>query len=216
MSLMEMAAQIESQKANEDWAAHKAAFAVQEAEQEAAAYLAEMEEEKALMTAEPESEYGVQATPEKVRAALENGFAEITVRSWKTGKHVTVQIVGRKKKAGGHGWVSRTTTEGRVGWENGADVLEGRDPLKEYPENYVGRLYLDSGEWKPGKDADPIRAWTVAQLLGYAAGRFPLNSDVFLAASCSSCGKKLTDPESIEELIGPECKGKATKSQVAH
>jgi hypothetical protein len=158
------------------------------------------------------------ATPAQVLAALEAGSALVTVRSHQTGKHVTVRITGRKKKADGSGWVSRATTAGRVGFGTGADCLEVKDVLREYPDDYVGRLYTDKPglDFKAGKDADPIRVWTAEKVLSYALDGLALKSDVFLATKCGVCGKGLHDPESIERGIGPECFGKATDSKVAH
>lgn len=215
----------ESAEFNDKWAAHKDAFAAQEAAQEAAAYEAEMAEEKALgigetippapvePVAEVDEEHGVLATPARLRRALDDGGrAEVTLRSHQTGKHVTVVLICRKKKSDGKGWIPRTTSDGRVGFA-AADCIEARDPQLEYPENYVGRFYKDTGEFKAGKDADGARVFTAEKLISSALSGQPLKSDVFIATTCCACGKKLTDPESIEDGIGPECKGKATKSQ---
>lgn len=158
------------------------------------------------------------ATPYQVLAALEAGRALVTVRSHKTGKHVTILIVGRKKKPSGQGWLSRATAAGRVGYGTGADCLEVKDVLREYPEDYVGRLYTDKAslDFKAGQGADPIRVWTAEKVLAYALDGLALQSDVFLATTCTNCGKQLHDPESIERQYGPECWGQATVSQVAH
>lgn len=225
-SLTEMAAQIESEEFNEKWAAHKAEFAKQEAEQEAAAHLAGMEAEaqlaaldarhaeaKAIQEAAGQP-HGVVADPERVRHALEHGGrAVVTVRSWKSGKHVTIVLVARKRRPEGSGWVPRNTSAGRVGIGE-ADAIEARDPELEYPDNYVGRFYLDTGEWRAGKDADGARVWTAERVIAYALAGQDLQSEVFLASQCSYCGKQLTDPESIERGIGPECYGKHTKSKM--
>lgn len=159
-------------------------------------------------------EYAV-ATPESVRHALEHGRALVTVRSFKTGKHVTILFTGRKAKPGG-GYVSRATSEGRVGLGTGADVIEVRDTLADYPDNYVGRLYTDSAEWRAGKAANGARVYAAEKVLAYALGQAALASDIFLATQCGRCGKQLTDPVSVERGLGPECFGVATGSKVAH
>lgn len=169
-----------------------------------------------VSTTEFDGQDYVTATPEKVRAALEHGRALVTLRSHKTQKHVTILFVGRARKADGHGWIPRNTKAGRVGLDNGADAIEVRDELREYPDNYVGRFYTNSGEWKAGQSADGIRVWTAEMVLGYALNGQELASDVFLATQCTSCGKQLTDPESIERGKGPECWGTHTNSVVAH
>jgi hypothetical protein len=156
------------------------------------------------------------ATPEQVRTALHHGRALVTLRSHATGKHVTVLFVGRKRKDDGKGWVPRTTAAGRVGLGNGADCLEVRDVLRDYPQNYVGRLYVPEAEWKAGGDADGIRVYAAEKVLAYALDGVSLLSEVFLATQCAICGHGLHDPESIERGVGPECFGKATGSKVAH
>lgn len=160
---------------------------------------------------------GIPAGPEKVRRALmEGGRATVTARSLKTEEHVTVTLVCRKKKPGGQGWVSRGTTAGRVGFED-ADCIEARDPRRDYPDNYVGRFYKDTGEWRTGRDVDPARAWLAEKVIAFALGGFALHerADVFLAAECCMCGHRLEDPQSIERGIGPECFGRSTSSKKA-
>jgi hypothetical protein len=152
------------------------------------------------------------------KAIREGGYATVTVRS-PSGDHVTVDLVVRKKNAGGQGWVSRATKAGRVGFDAG-DAIEARHPHLEYPDNYVGRFYKDTGEWKAGKGADGKRVW-VAERIITAALTGVLNfakAEVFISTKCTVCGRKLTHPESIEELKGEECggykhSGKAAKTE---
>lgn len=160
-------------------------------------------------------EYGAVATPERVRRALEfGGRALVTVRSAKSGHHVTVNMVARARKRGG-GFVPRNTVAGRIGIAEGATAIEVRDPGADYPDNYVGRFYLDTGEWRAGRSADGARVWTAERVLAYALQGRALPGEVFLAAQCSSCGKTLTDPVSVERGIGPECYGRHTGSHAA-
>lgn len=217
-TLTALAMQIEGADPNEKWAAHKAAHAAREAEQEAAAYAAEMAEEAAAgigsgqLPYELDEEHGVVASPARVKAALENGGrAVVTVRSHKTRKHVTVVFVARKRRESG-GWVPRNTSAGRVGI-GGADAIEARDPDLEYPNNYVGRFYLDTGEWRAGREADGARVYAAEKVIAYALAGQELSSEVFLATECSYCGHQLKDPVSIERGVGPECYGKHTGSK---
>lgn len=158
----------------------------------------------------------VLASAERVREALEvGGRAALTIRSLRTGAHVKVTLVARKKRESGEGWVPRTHTAGRVGIGE-ATAIEARDPEREYPDNYVGRFYLDTGEWRAGRDADGARVWAAEKVIAYAlAGAQLANSEVFLATQCAICGHKLDDPTSIERGIGPECYGRATGSRHA-
>lgn len=210
------------------------AFGRYEAEQERRAYELEMEEERAMglmseeeaaergltpatPAQEPEELFGdtvVQATPEMIREALENGGrAAVTIRSRVTGAHVKVVFSARLRE--GERFIPRNQVRGRVGIGE-ATVLEGRDPEREYPDNYVGRLYLDTGEWRAGRDADRARTWAAEAVIGYALGGGVYErTEFFLQTQCSHCGRPLTDPESIQRLVGPECYGRATGSRHA-
>lgn len=157
------------------------------------------------------------ATPERLKAALENGGrAVVSVRSKKTGAHVTLCFVAKKKEADGRGFVSRATIEGRVGLKE-ASVVFVDDPTLEWPDGKVGGFYLDTGEWKPAKGADPARVWAASKAFAWAHGSFDLaeQAEVFIELSCCYCGKPLTDPVSIERGIGPECYGRHTGSKSA-
>jgi hypothetical protein len=161
----------------------------------------------------------VPASADVIREALTGGGrAVVSVRSQRSGKHVTIVLYCRKQKEGERGYVSRATAAGRVGLSD-AYCVEARAEDMEYPDNYVGRLYLPDGpRWRAGKQADALRTWTAEKVLSFALGGYPLDhqADVFIATSCSYCGKRLTDPVSVERGVGPECYGRATGSKVAH
>lgn len=157
------------------------------------------------------------ATPERLKAALETGGrAVVSVRSKKTGAHVTVCFVAKKKEADGRGYVSRATIEGRVGLKE-ADVVFVDDPTLDWEDGKVGGFYLGTGEWKPEKDADPARVWAAEKAFSWAHGSFDLDekAEVFMELSCSFCGKPLTDPVSVERGVGPDCWGRHTGSKSA-
>lgn len=158
----------------------------------------------------------VLAGPEQVLRALTGGYALVTVRSKETGRHVTLKFTGRVKGEDGR-WISRASNAGRVGLLDG-DVVEVRDPDLEYEESYVGRRYRDSGEVRVPRNVDPARGWTARALFEFALGERPSladQADVYLATQCCRCGRRLTDPVSVERGIGPECYGKETGSRVA-
>jgi hypothetical protein len=145
-------------------------------------------------------------------ALTEGGRAVCTVRSRVTGKHVTVRLSAKKRAA--DGWVSRATVAGRVGIGD-ATAIFAEDTDLEYPENRIGSFYFKSGEWRAEEDADPARVWAAEKLLYWALSGFDLDeyAEIFLAAECVYCGRPLTDPESVERGIGPECFGRSTKSK---
>lgn len=160
----------------------------------------------------------VLATADAIREALmSGGRAVVSVRSKKSGEHVTLTFACKARKSGGQGWLSRATGAGRVGFE-AADCVEVRDDALEYPDNYVGRFYTGANaSWRAGKGADPKRAWTGEKVIAFALGGYPLDhqADVYLATRCCFCGKRLTDPVSVERGVGPECYGKHTGSKMA-
>lgn len=244
-NLTQLAAQIESAKEEAAWQAHKVEFAAQEAEQETAAYMAKMERDAELAAASAALEAGltedgqrvphhgqalppvnageevpewIETTPDALqRVLVEGGYATVTVRNELTQKHVTLTFVARMRKPDGKGWVSRATALGRVGLEQ-ADCIEARDPDREYPENYVGRWYKGAaGGWKAGREADAVREKTAHVVLAWAlvGGNVWASATVLLATSCQVCGRKLTHPESVLGMIGPECKGKKTVGKAA-
>jgi len=157
------------------------------------------------------------ASSERLKAALElGGRAVVSVRSKKTGAHVTLCFVAKKKEADGRGYVSRATVEGRIGLGEASTVFVD-DPTLEWPDGKVGAFHLDTGEWKPTKDADPARVWAAERAFAWARGSFDLGekAEVFMELSCSFCGKPLTDPVSIERGVGPDCWGRHTGSKSA-
>jgi hypothetical protein len=157
----------------------------------------------------------VLVSPTEIMKALrDGGRAEVTLRSWKTGEHVYVTLTCRKKKPGGDGWMSRGEKAGRVGYAD-ADCVEARDPNLEYGENYIGRFYIADGEWRAGKNADAKRVWAAERVVVNALTGAPMQSDLFLATRCVVCGKKLRHPESVADLIGPECKAQKLKGKHA-
>lgn len=210
-TLMELAAMIEGE--TEEDRMHAMEVAGDRA-QTIAEETAKAEWKASVETAEV-PEY-VPTTADGIREALTHGGrAVVTVRSKKSGQHVTIVLTCRAQKEGG-GYVSRATRAGRVGIDE-AYCVEVRDPDVEYPDNYVGRLYTNDRAWRSGKDADRLRAWTAEKVIAFALGGYPLDAqaDVFIATSCSYCGKRLTDPVSVERGIGPECAGRATGSRMA-
>lgn len=157
----------------------------------------------------------VTASAEKVRDVMDRGgVAELTVRSRKSGRHVNVKLVAKKKEDGRY--VSRQRREGRVGIPEAVCVF-AEDPSLDWPENRVGSLWLPTGSWKSADGADAARVWAAERVLSWIRGGFPLEkyADVFLATRCCVCAAKLTHPESVDELIGPECSGRRRKGRQA-
>lgn len=172
----------------------------------------------------------IEATPERLRAALEDGGrATVTVRSRETGRHVTISFAAKKKGPDGR-YVSRAKIDGRVGIRE-ADTVFVDDPTLSWPDGKVATFTPGTGEWKPAKGADPARVWAAQRLIDWALARKPAiprgedsalplraledQAEIFISLSCSFCGKRLTDPVSVERGVGPECWGRYTGSRSA-
>lgn len=152
-----------------------------------------------------------------VKRALEiGGRATLSVRSRKSGDHVTVQFAAKKREEGGRGFVSRATIEGRVGIRD-ADVVFVDDPTLMWPDGKIATFLPSTGEWKPAKGVDPARLWAAQRVFAWARGAYDLEekAEVFIELTCCFCGKPLTDPVSIERGIGPDCYGRHTGSRSA-
>lgn len=149
-------------------------------------------------------------------ALLVGGRVRVTVTSKETGKHLSVRLTCKRRKDDGVGYISRARKEGRVGIPHADVVFADADDLALAGE--VGRVYLPSGQWQAAKRDDdprvPHYAWAAQKVLAWAAGSFdlPAVADVEVQTECCVCGKRLTDPVSIERQTGPECWGKVTGS----
>lgn len=175
------------------------------------------EREKRRQDREEEEARQEPADSTRVKKALEDGGrAMVTVRSKKTGEHVSLKLAAKKRKPGSRRFLSRGSSEGRVGIKE-ADAIFVDDPSLMYPEGKVGVFYLDTGEWRPVRKGDPARIWSAEKVLLWALGSYNLEkyAEVFIELRCSFCGHALRDPVSIERGIGPECYGRHTRSKSA-
>lgn len=167
--------------------------------------------------ADPPRETTAAVDAAAVKRALEiGGRAVVTVRSRKSGEHVTVQFTAKKREPEGRGFVSRATIEGRVGIRD-ADAVFVDDPTLMWPDGKVATFLPKTGEWKPAKGVDRSRFWAAEKVFAWAHGRYALeeSAEVFIELTCCFCGKPLTDPVSIERGIGPDCYGRHTGSKSA-
>lgn len=156
---------------------------------------------------------------ERVRNALVNGGrVRVTVKSKATGRHLTVRLACKAKGPDGR-YISRARLDGRVGY-NEADAVfaDGGDPAFA---GWVGTFYPGSGKWYPADEAkgEPGSwyGWAAQAVIAWAMGTGDLSekAEVYIESECSYCGRALTDPESIERGIGPECYGRHTQSEHA-
>lgn len=88
-------------------------------------------------------------------------------------------------------------------------VLTGPDFYEFLGVIYGGQFYSHGRRSKVSQDAPSARAfgWVWQRL---TAGRVPENIEVYHEGRCGRCGRRLTDPLSIESGLGPICQGRAS------
>lgn len=159
----------------------------------------------------------VPADAARVKELMEEGGRVLcSVRARESGRHVTVLLTAKARDPAG-GYVSRAKIAGRVGIGE-AHTVFADDPDETWPDNKLGSFDLQSGEWRPDRDAEQNRLWASFALLRWALiGNLDLLkiAEVFVATTCCYCGKRLTDPVSVERGIGPECFKRRTGSRAA-
>lgn len=152
-----------------------------------------------------------------VRALRDGGYARITAISKETGKHLCLKFSAKRKVEGK--FVSRRFKNGRVGLADADRLFVDHGDLSL--SGWVGSLDLRSGEWREPRDADHLTAaglWAAKRIFAWAHGAdngLLEKVDLLMALECHTCGRTLTDPESIERGEGPECFGRRTGSKHA-
>src|SRR5262245_36255176 len=146
--------------------------------------------------------------PGRMRAG---GRLSATVKSLKTGDHITVNIKCMTPPQSGRGWKKASWSDGVCAFISVTNVFR-----RDYNDK-VGHINLRQGKFVEAKGADPTHVWAAKQVLAYAFGmETNVNCEIHEEERCGCCGRALTDPESIERGIGPECYGKQTGSKPAY
>lgn len=133
---------------------------------------------------------------ETVESALEfilGGKAIFTLRSQRTGEHVTLRA--RQSERGDMFFIGLMTGDNEFGYSYLGQVAIGAGEKLWYSH---GRKSTVSADCKQAKAAQ----WALGHLLN---GRMPQGLEVWHEGQCRACGRKLTMPESIQAGIGPEC-----------
>lgn len=138
---------------------------------------------------------------------LAAGSLTITARSRKSGQHITLRLRCSAKNDGpGKNWPTVLYPEASHIF---IDDFDGERIATYYP--YTGKV-----RWAAAANANC--RWTVAAVLRHYAGEMPglpEMAELHAAQLCGCCGRQLTDPESIDRGIGPDCWGKLTGSKHA-
>lgn len=150
---------------------------------------------------------------EETRAGrmLAAGDVRVTVTDAESKEHVTVRfkamLDNRDGRAGeGKRWL-------RVPLEEATHIfIEVPNASGDFPDK-IGTFYPKTGRWYADRYADLVRvgAATVAAewLNGQENQLFRCQEESY----CGRCGRTLTDPESIDKGIGPECNRQETSSK---
>jgi hypothetical protein len=135
--------------------------------------------------------------PEALKFVL-GGRAHFTVRSLKTGEHLTFEVKAPKKP--------------KYGISHFVSVRTGND---------YGRLgMIRDNRFQPMRNADlpadslEFRGFSFV-LENLTANRYPKNSEIWHEGRCGMCARPLTHPDSIARGIGPECFQKLPKCEAA-
>lgn len=158
-------------------------------------------------------------TPQELREnaamRLAHGRLIVTAVSAKTGDHITLRFRCKNRELK-QKYVSLAEAKiigveaGRVREDDGWQMAD-----------MVGWCFADEVRerrrlsFKPNRDADSARVWLATHLLLWIKGAVELHPDlesVKLADRCARCSREISDPESIERGVGPECWGKVTNS----
>jgi hypothetical protein len=130
--------------------------------------------------------------PDRALKFMLAGKATFTVRSEKTGEHLTYQVREWKKS--------------RYGTMHFVSVRTGNDYAK------IG-LLRHGCDFSSGRKADlpfdDARVRAFRYVLGHLLQKnLPPKAAIWHEGACGRCGKPLTDPTSIAAGLGPECRKK--------
>lgn len=137
-----------------------------------------------------------QLTNTNAAAFIFGGKARFTLKSRKTGAHISLRV--KKAKDGDCYFVYARKGEGYsyMGWMKSGDTAV--------------RVSKKSNPAATGAPRTALE-WSLKKL---SEGSVPDQLEIWHEGCCCRCGRKLTDPVSIQRGIGPECFGKMTGSKV--
>lgn len=156
---------------------------------------------------------------------LAAGDIRITVTDLESGSHITVRfksILDNRPGSAHPGTTNhdRMRPDEQKNWlrvpllEASHVFLEVPNVSGEFPDK-IGTYYPRTGRFFADQHADPERIYAAISAAHWIVSNGAYDEDnlTFLAElRCGRCGALLTDPESIERGIGPECFGMITAS----
>lgn len=136
---------------------------------------------------------------------LSSGSLTATISSRATGKHLTVRVrCARRDEFGPRRWPTAPFAKASRIF---IDSFDGED---------VAVLDIVTGLVRFAPGATHAAQWTVAALLSFLSGasdQLTRQAELAVVAHCQRCGREITDPESLERGMGPECWGERTGSK---
>ena len=120
------------------------------------------------------------------------GKATFTLRSLKTGDHITFKCTKHKERDDLFFIKARRSTS----------TSGGFNYLAYFKGNAYGGTLRTSNKSVPLGNAFVALEWVVGNLM---ASRLPHNLQIWHEGRCAACARPLTDPESIARGFGPEC-----------
>lgn len=134
-------------------------------------------------------------TPQAALGFMLAGRATVTLRSQRTGTHITYKI--RAAKDGRAHFASvRVRPEGKGAFEYVALVT----PEHQLRHTKGSTIHVEDPRYR-------ALAFVLAAL---RKNEMPPACEIWHEGTCGRCGRKLTHPESIASGLGPECAGKTS------
>lgn len=128
----------------------------------------------------------------KLKEFMFAGKAKITIRSEKTGAHYTYKI--RKAPDSPTWFVHRLSGESAYVYLGTIFDDRGFQPTRKTMAIYKSHESFRAFDWFYNRMIE--------------ANRIPTTVTVYHAGKCGMCGRELTDPVSVAEGYGPECRSK--------
>lgn len=146
---------------------------------------------------------------QSIRNYIVGGRATFTLKSTLTGKHYTYRVYSSKKNSGQNWSTNNANLDVMF-----VSVLAGPDDdyryiglLERINEHHAYHFRHTAKSFsKPGSPAFDGFKWAWRHL--EEVHMWPDSIEFWHEGSCCVCGRTLTDPESVERGIGPECAGK--------
>ena len=136
----------------------------------------------------------------QVKAYVLAGNSTFTLKSKATENHFTFRVQKPKVEAG--------QPEPTVRF---VQVMTGTDNESSF--SYLGTIFTADNNYRHGRKSRINETATSAKAFSWfwsnvQVGNVPEKVEVMRSSNCCRCGKKLTNPLSIETGIGPECSGR--------